>query len=224
LESTSSPIEVVAGRTLALALALLPACLATPSDPVDEEVVVDLGCPSAGSLTDEFEEEKSEVWEEFGIDDCELRVAGRLEVDSAASCGLATVGCYDMTDRWIEVDAVVSGPGLVFAIHLDDFGDDLIVRVNRDGDLAMAHVDPAGKTTTLTALPFDPEVHQVWRILHSATENRVTFETARRGTGSWARLAELFLDGVSVRQVQVRLGASGSDGMVAFDSLRGVDL
>ena len=129
-----------------------------------------------------------------------------------------------MTNRWMEVNAVVAGPGLVFAIHLNDFGDDLIVWVNRDGDLAMAHVDPAGETTTLTALPFDPEVHQLWRVLHSATENRVSFETARRGTRSWARLAELFLDGVSVHQVQVRLGASGSDGMVAFDSLRGVDL
>ena len=224
MESTSRTIASAGRTALALGLALLPACLATPSDPVDDEVVVDLGCPSAGSLVDDFEEERSDVWEEFGIDDCELRVAGRLEVDSAASCGLATTGCYDMTDRWIEVDAVVSGPGLVFAIHLDDFGDDLIVRLNGEGDLAMAHVDPAGVTTTLTALPFDPEVHQLWRILHSATENRVTFETARRGTRSWARLAELFLDGVSVRQVQVRLGATGSDGMVAFDSLHGVDL
>lgn len=217
-------MRTVGGRTLAFALALLPACLATPPEPADEEVVVDLGCPSAGSLTDDFEEEKSDLWEEFGPGDCELRVAGRLEVDSAASCGLATAGCYDMTDRWIEVDAVVAGPGLVFAVHLDDFGDDLIVSVNRDGDLAIAHVDPAGETTTLTALPFDPEVHQLWRVLHSATENRVTFETARRSTRSWARLAELFLDGVSLHQVQVRLGASGSDGMVAFDSLLGVDL
>lgn len=217
-------MKSVGGRTLALALALLPACLATPPDAVEEEVVVDLGCPSAGSLADEFEEEKSDVWEEFGIDDCELRVAGRLEVDSAASCGLATAGCYDMTDRWIEVDAVVTGPGLVFAIHLNDFGDDLIVWVNGEDELAMAHVDPAGESRTLTALPFDPEVHQLWRVLHSASENRVTFETARRATRSWARLAELFLDGVSLHQVQVRLGASGSDGMVAFDSVRGVDL
>jgi hypothetical protein len=175
-------MRTVGGRTLALALALLPACLATPPEPADEEVVVDLGCPSAGSLTDDFEEEKSDLWEEFGPGDCELRVAGRLEVDSAASCGLVTAGCYDMTDRWIEVDAVVAGPGLVFAVHLNDFGDDLIVSVNRDGDLAIAHVDPTGETTRLTALLFDPEVHQLWRVLHSATENRVTFETARRST------------------------------------------
>lgn len=214
------------GIALALALALVPACLDSPSGAADGGPDALPGCPSAGLLFDDFDEERPELWQEFGADDCQLRIASsRLEVDDAgASCGLATSGCYDMTDRWIEVDAALPGPGLVFAVHLNDFGDDLVVSVNEDGELALRHVDPAGVATTLSALPFDPDVHQLWRVWHSATGNEVYFETSRRAVPSWARLAELWLDGVSVRKVQVRLGASGSAGMVGFGSLHGVEL
>jgi len=217
----------VGGRSLALgaALALASACLDAPAqEEMEPEVVA--GCPSAGSLADEFDEgAPSQVWQEFGADDCDLSIAsGRLELDTAARCGLASTGCYDLSDRWFQVDAAAPGPGLFFAIHLNDFGDDLVIAIDSGGQLAMQHVDPAGVATTLTSLPFDPEIHQLWRVWHSASENQIFFETSRRSAPAWSRLAELWLDGVSVRQVQVRLGASETGGMVAFDSLHGVDL
>lgn len=212
-------------RAISAGVALLAsACLGSPPDAGEAEPDALPGCPSVGQLADGFDQENPDLWQEFGIEDCDLRVAGRLEVDSAAACGLASAGCYDLSDRWVEVDAVRPGRGLRFELHLKDFGDDLVMTVDAEQELVIEQVDPDGVGHRLTSLPFDPEVHQLWRMLHSATENRVTFETSRRAEPSWARLAELFLDGVSVRQVEVRLGAADSDGMVAFDSLRGVDL
>jgi hypothetical protein len=220
-------MESVRGSWLALALAGAGAsgCLGVPDVGRDVPDAVP-GCPSMGQLFDEFDAEQPDLWQEFGgRDGCTLVVeGGQLEVDTSGACGLATTGCYDMGDRWVQVDAVMPGPGLEFAVHLNDFGDDLVIAIDDDGALAMRHVDPAGVQTTLTSLPFDPALHQLWRVVHSASENRVTFETARRSAPAWSRLAELWLDGVSVTQVQVRLGASQSDGMVAFDSLHGVDL
>lgn len=222
-------MDIVRGITLAPLLVLTAtACLAAPSEATYELPTVDLGCPPVSSVSDDFESERPDQWEAFGASDCDLRVEnGRLELDAAESCGLASIGCYDLSDRWVEVDTVAPGPGLLFAVHLDDYGDDLVISTSGSDDateLAVLYVPPEGDPVTLTALPFDPDVHQLWRIWHSASENEVYFETSRRSAPAWSRLAELWLDGVSVRRAQVRLGASDCVHMVAFDSLLGVEL
>lgn len=212
-------------RAVALALLCAAGCLAAP-DVGEAPPDANLGCPSVGHLHDDFDADQPDLWQEFGgRDGCTLRVdGGRLEVDTSGSCGLATAGCYDLSDRWVQVDAVAPGSGLTFAVHLDDFGDVLVIAIDDEGALAVRHVDPDGVATALTSLPFDPDRQQLWRIWHSASENRVTFETSPRAAPTWSRLAELWLDGVSVRRTGVRLGASQTGGMVAFDSLVGVDL
>ncbi len=221
-------MDSVRGSWLAVALvgAATSACLGTPSGAGEAAADGFPGCPSVGLLFDEFEAEQPDVWQEFGgTGGCTLVVAsGRLEVDTSGDCGLATAGCYDMSDRWVQVDAVAPGSGLEFAVHLNDFGDDLVIAIDGDDALSVRHVDPDGVESALTSLAFDPDVHQLWRIWHSASENRVTFETSPRAAPVWSRLAELWLDGLSVTQVQVRLGARNTGGMVAFDSLHGVDL
>jgi hypothetical protein len=221
-------MDPVRGSWLALALvgAVTSACLGAPPDAGREAPDAFPGCPSVGQLFDEFDAEQPDLWQEFGgRDGCTVLVeSGRLEVDTSGECGLATAGCYDMSDRWVQVDAVMPGPGLELAVHLNDFGDDLVIAIDEESALTVRWVDPDGAETALSSLPFDQGVHQLWRIWHSASENRITFETAPREAPVWSRLAELWLDGVSVTQVQVRLGASQTGGMVAFDSLHGVDL
>jgi hypothetical protein len=222
-------MDSVRGSWLA-ALALVggatSACLDAPPDARSGAPDAYPGCPSLGQLSDEFDAEQPDLWQEFGgRDSCTLAVdGGRLEVDASGDCGLASATCYDMSDRWVQVDAVMPGPGLEFSVHLNDFGDDLVIAIDKNDALSVRWIDPDGVETALSTLPFDPAVHQLWRIWHSASENRITFETAERAAPAWSRLAELWLDGLSVTQVQVRLGARDTGGMVAFDSLHGVDL
>jgi hypothetical protein len=227
-------------RAAVVVLAVCPACLSAPTM---GEVAPDAGadaapsvCPPIGGASDDFDELRYERWAfiapSFG---CVPHASdGRLIIDDDGVdlCGMASIGCFDMTDRALEVEALAPGaegqPGLVFGLRATDFGDEMrfVVTPGADGvELSIVWVSPEGGERVLTSLPFDPELHQVWRFTHSVTENRLTFETTPRDLTEYTRYAELFLDGVTLTRVQVVLtsGGAGGAGSVAFGPLHGIE-